>query len=139
MLEPPLGGGRVPRLQTDLRQFGQDEEAELCETAARQGAGERHVQRMPEPRRRVNLPETQTAPGYIALRETADRPILQFELPGQSLALGIDLQTAIQHAVMHSQTEPRLLANGQKPNTVARLVQRVVEIPWFGHYQRPLD
>ena len=111
MLEPPIGGG----------------------------TGERHVRRMPEPRRKVNLPETQTAPGYIALRETADRPILQFELPGQSLALGIDLQTAIQHAVMHSQTEPRLLANGQKPNTVARLVQRVVEIPWFGHYQRPLD
>ena len=71
MLEPPLGGG----------------------------AGERHVQRMPEPRRRVNLPETQTAPGHIALRETADRPILPFEIPGQSLALGIDLQTVIRHAV----------------------------------------
>ena len=111
----------------------------MLEPPLRGRAGERHVQKMPEPRRRVNLPETQTAPGYIALRETADRPILQFEHPGQSLALGIDLQTTIQHAVMHSQTEPQLLANGQKPNTVARLVRRVVEIPWFGHYQRPLD
>ena len=50
-LEPPLGG-RVPRLQSALRQIGRDEEAELCEAAARQGSGERHVQRMPEPRRR---------------------------------------------------------------------------------------
>ena len=74
MLEPPLGGG----------------------------AGERHVQRMPEPRRRVSFPKNQIALGYIALRETADRPILQFEIPGQSLALGIDLQTAIRHAVMPS-------------------------------------
>ena len=37
MLEPPLG---------------RDEEAELCEAAARQGSGERHVQRMPESGRR---------------------------------------------------------------------------------------
>ena len=36
---PPLGGGRVPRLQTALRQFGRDERAELCEAAARQGLG----------------------------------------------------------------------------------------------------
>ena len=44
MLEPPPGGGRVPRLHTARRQFGRDEEAELCEAAARQGSGERHVQ-----------------------------------------------------------------------------------------------
>ena len=36
---PPLGGGRVPRLQTALRQFGRGERAELCEAAARQGLG----------------------------------------------------------------------------------------------------
>ena len=52
MLEPPLGGGRVPQLQTALRQFGRDEGAELCEAAARQVAGERHGQRMPERGRR---------------------------------------------------------------------------------------
>ena len=48
MLEPPLGGGRVPRLQSALRQSGRDEEAELCEAAARQGSGEWNIQRMPE-------------------------------------------------------------------------------------------
>ena len=52
MPEPPLGGGRVPQLQSALRQSGRDEEAELCEAAARQGSGEQHVQRMPEPGRR---------------------------------------------------------------------------------------
>ena len=46
MLEIPLGG-RVPRLQTALQQFGRDEEAELCEAAARQGSGEWNVQRLP--------------------------------------------------------------------------------------------
>ena len=39
MLELPLGG-RVLRLQSALRQIGRDEEAELCEAAARQGSGE---------------------------------------------------------------------------------------------------
>ena len=75
MLEPPLGGGRVPRLQTGLRQFGRDEEAELCEAAARQGEGEgeRHVQKLPEPRRRVNLPETQTCAGHDAFCKTVSQ------------------------------------------------------------------
>ena len=36
-------------------------------------------------------------------------------------------------------TQPRLLAHGQNPGPTARLVQRVVETPWFGQYQRPLD
>ena len=71
MLEPPLGGG----------------------------AGERHVQRMPETCRRLNLPETQTAPGHISRRETADRPILKYEIPVFPTDLAADLQTAIQHAV----------------------------------------
>ena len=106
MLEPPLGGG----------------------------AGERHVQRMPEPRRRVNLPETKTAPGCIAHGETADRHTLQFEIPGYLLAFGIDLPTAIRHAVLHLRTEPQLLANGQKPGPTARFVQCVVEIPRFGQH-----
>ena len=77
---PPRGGGRVPRLQTALRQIGRDEEAELCEAAARQGAGERHVQRLPGPRRRVNLTETQAAPGHIALCETDERTSLQYNM-----------------------------------------------------------
>ena len=45
LARPPRLGGRVPRLQTALRQSGRDEEAELCEAAARQGGGERNVQR----------------------------------------------------------------------------------------------
>ena len=49
---PPLGGGRVLRLQSALRQIGRYEEAELCEAAARQGAGEQRVRSMPAPRRR---------------------------------------------------------------------------------------
>ena len=49
----PARRGRVPRLQTALRQFGRHEEAELCEAAAG-GPGERHGQRMPGPRRRVS-------------------------------------------------------------------------------------
>ena len=55
LLEPPHGGGRVPRLQTALRQFGRDEGAELCEAAARQGSGERHIQKMSESGRRDPL------------------------------------------------------------------------------------
>ena len=39
MLEAPARRGRVPRLQTALRQFGRDERAEFCEAAARQGLG----------------------------------------------------------------------------------------------------
>ena len=54
----PLGGGRVPQLQTALRQFGRYEEAELCEAAAR-GSGIfkgcqwplRRVSRAPSPAR----------------------------------------------------------------------------------------
>ena len=34
-------------LQTALRQSGRHEEAELCEAAARQGSGERNIQRPP--------------------------------------------------------------------------------------------
>ena len=37
-----MEGAESPRLQTALRQFGRDEEAELCEAAARQGCGERN-------------------------------------------------------------------------------------------------
>ena len=44
VLEPPLG---------------RDEEAELCEAAARQGSGEQHVQRMPVTGRRVPLTSAQ--------------------------------------------------------------------------------
>ena len=79
MLELPLGVGRVPRLQSALRQIGRDEEAELREAAARQGSGERHVQRMPEPRRR--------GLGYSKLNDAPEpwqvsTPSLTLPLPG---------------------------------------------------------
>ena len=57
--------GRVPQLQTGLRQFGRHDEAELCEAAA-SGPGERHIQRLPVPGRR-------DPPDYCGFRARGDQ------------------------------------------------------------------
>ena len=123
MLEPPLGGGRVPQLQSALRQIGRHEEAELCEAAAG-GPGERHVQRMPESRRRDLRTSGLSNPGDIAAALIKVRPVLVCK---RSASQPTDNQDA-----SPGKLRVPLLRQQQAPtgNRGAHALSKIAAIPW---------